>query len=145
MKCESCGNEMIGAAIICRTCNHNNALHKKQAWRPEPRHNQSTQSRASGPMTELPTISPRKDNDVNLLHFPSALNKRTAHGQAPAARLDMDEGQSQSSQTGAYPPWRDELKERVRRIKEKRATSEIAAPNSSPAQPSRAQAGETKL
>jgi uncharacterized RDD family membrane protein YckC len=143
---------MIGAAIICRTCNHNNALHKKQAWRrPEPRHNQSTQSRASGPMTELPTISPRKDNDVNLLHFPSALNKRTAHGQIPAARqttaarLDMDESQSQSSQTGAYPPWRDELKERVRRIKEKRATSEIAAPNSSPAQPSRAQAGETKL
>jgi uncharacterized RDD family membrane protein YckC len=143
---------MIDAAIICRTCNHNNALHKKQAWRrPEPRHNQSTQSRASGPMTELPTISPRKDNDVNLLHFPSALNKRTAHGQAQAARqttaarLDMDESQSQSSQTGAYPPWRDELKERVRRIKEKRATSEIAAPNSSPAQPSRAQAGETKL
>lgn len=140
MKCESCGNEMIGAAIICRACNHNNALHKRHAWRrPEPRHNQSTQSRASGPLAELPTINPRKDNDVNLLHFPSALNKRTGAAQA---QQTMAESQSQ---TDAYPPWRAELKERVRRIKEKRGASEIATPHPSPVQPSRAQAGEAKL
>jgi uncharacterized RDD family membrane protein YckC len=131
---------MIGAAIICRACNHNNALHKRHAWRrPEPRHNQSTQSRASGPLAELPTINPRKDNDVNLLHFPSALNKRTGAAQA---QQTMAESQSQ---TDAYPPWRAELKERVRRIKEKRGASEIATPHPSPVQPSRAQAGEAKL
>jgi uncharacterized RDD family membrane protein YckC len=37
------------------------------------------------------------------------------------------------------------LKERVRRIKEKRGASEIATPHPSPVQPSRAQAGEAKL
>src|SRR5262245_30908235 len=115
MKCESCGNEMIGAAIICRACNHNNALHKRLAGRrPEPCHNQSAQSRAGGPPAELPTINQRQDNDVNLLHFPSALNKRTEAAQKPPARQPQTESQSQTSQAGAYPPWRAELKERVR-------------------------------
>src|SRR2546426_195677 len=112
MKCESCGNEMIGAAIICRACNHNNALRKRLAWRrPEPRHNQSTQSSANGPPAESPTIVPRKDSDVNLLHFPATLNRR-----AEAAPTESE------SRAATYPPWRAELKERVRRIKEKRAT-----------------------
>src|SRR5262249_447666 len=44
--------------------------------------------------------------------------------------------------TVTNPPWRAELKERVRRIKEKRATSGLAAPNSSPLQSPRAQGGE---
>jgi uncharacterized RDD family membrane protein YckC len=144
MKCESCGNEMIGAAIICRACNHNNALHKRlMGRRPEPRHNQSIQSRVSEPLAELPTISPRKDNDINLLHFPSSLKKRAEA--APPARQTLAESQSQAPQTVAYPPWRAELKERVRRIKEKRGASEIATPNPSPVQHARAQAGEAKL
>ena len=147
MKCESCGNEMIGAAIICRACNHNNALHKRLARRrPEPRHNQSAQSHASGPLAELPTINQRQDNDVNLLHFPSALNKRTEAAQKPPARQPMAESQSQATQTGAIPAWRAELKERVRRIKEKRGSGELVTPNpSSPIQPSRPQAGEAKI
>src|SRR5215813_10120817 len=143
MKCESCGNELIGAAIICRACNHNNALHKRIAWRrTEPRHNSSTQSRASDQPAELPTIIPRKDTDVNLLHFPSALNRRAGVAQAPQARQTVAEGERQAT---SYPPWRDELKERVRRIKEKRAKGELSAPNPSAVQPSRAQTGEAKL
>jgi uncharacterized RDD family membrane protein YckC len=139
MKCESCGNELIGAAIICRACNHNNALHRRLAWRRiEPRHDQSTQPPASGPQAEFPTIVPRKDADVNLLHFPSALNKRP---EATPARQTVTES---GPKTETYPPWRAELKERVRRIKEKRATSEHAAPTPSPVQPPRAQAGEAK-
>lgn len=137
MKCESCGNELIGAAIICRACNHNNALHKRLAWRRnEPRHNQSTRPRASEPPAEFPTIVPRKDADVNLLHFPSALNKRAEASQAAA---------ESEPQAATYPPWRAALKERVRLIKEKRATKEIVAPNPSPVQSPRDQVGETKL
>ncbi|HEY7184642.1 MAG TPA: RDD family protein [Blastocatellia bacterium] len=143
MKCESCGNELIGAAIICRACNHNNALHKRLAWRrPEPRHNGSTQSRSSDPPAELPTIIPRKDTEVNLLHFPSALNKRARAAQAPQARQTVAESGRQAAN---YPPWRDELKERVRRIKEKRAMGELSAPHPSPVQPPRAQTGDAKL
>jgi uncharacterized RDD family membrane protein YckC len=134
---------MIGAAIICRACNHNNALHKRLAWRrSEPRHDKSTRSCASEAPAKLPTIVPRKDTDVNLLHFPSALNKRSELSQAPPARQSRDDNQSQAS---AYPPWRAELKERVRRIKEKRATGERVGSNPSPVQPSRAKTGEAKL
>jgi uncharacterized RDD family membrane protein YckC len=137
MKCESCGNELIGAAIICRACNHNNALHRRLAWRGiEPNHGQSTPSRASGPPAEFPTIVPRKDADVNLLHFPSASNRRPET--TPAQQTVAESG----SKTKTYPPWRAELKERVQRIKEKRATSGQSAPAPSPAQSPRAQAGE---
>jgi uncharacterized RDD family membrane protein YckC len=139
MKCERCGNELIGAAIVCRSCNHNNALHRRLAWRRiEPRHSQSTPTRASGPPAESPTIIPRKDADVNLLHFPSALNRRA---EAAPTRKTVAES---DPKTATNPPWRAELKERVRRIKEKRATSSLTAPNSSPAQSPRAQVGEAK-
>src|SRR5262245_1516936 len=137
MKCESCGNELIGAAIVCRACNHNNALRRRIARRRiEPRHNQSTPPRESGPPAESPTIIPRKDADVNLLHFPSALNRRAEA--SPARRIVAESDPN----TVTNPPWRAELKERVRRIKEKRATSGLAAPNSSPLQSPRAQGGE---
>ncbi|HEY9434352.1 MAG TPA: hypothetical protein VI260_23055, partial [Blastocatellia bacterium] len=137
MKCESCGNELIGAAIICRACNHNNALHGRLSLRRiEPHHDQSTPTPASGPPAEFPTIVPRKDADVNLLHFPSASNKRP---EATPARQTVTEN---GSETEPHPPWRAELKERVRRIKEKRATSGQAAPAPSPVQSPRAQAGE---
>jgi uncharacterized RDD family membrane protein YckC len=155
MKCESCGNEMIGAAIICRACNHNNALTKKLALRrPEPRHNQSSLSHTSGPSTELPTIVQRKDNEVKLLHFPSSLNNRVEDAPARRSRATPTTHAAHAAhaahaesqpQTETYPAWRAELKERVRRIMEKRATSELATPNPPPVQSSRAQAGEIKL
>jgi uncharacterized RDD family membrane protein YckC len=47
-------------------------------------------------------------------------------------------------ETTTYPPWRAELKERVRQIKEKRALSELSTPKPSPVQSSRAQVGEAK-
>src|SRR5262245_25635940 len=80
MKCESCGNELTGGAIICRVCNHNNALRgglRKQRSGPEaaPRGAEDTNSnpsRGASPMTELPKIVPRKDIDANLIHFPPA-------------------------------------------------------------------------
>jgi uncharacterized RDD family membrane protein YckC len=139
MKCERCGNELIGAAIVCRACNHNNALYRRLAGRRiEPRHSRSTPPRASGPPAESPTIIPRKDADVNLLHFPSALNRRAETAPARQTVTESD------PKTVTNPPWRAELKERVRRIKEKRASSSLTAPNSSPVQSPRAQIGEAK-
>src|SRR5687767_13747321 len=106
MMCESCGNEMIGAAIICRACNHNNALHKRQSWRrAEPRPDKSTRSRASEAPDEVPTIVQRKDTDLNLLHFPSALNRKSEGSQSTPTRRALDESRSQAR---AYPPWRAE-------------------------------------
>jgi uncharacterized RDD family membrane protein YckC len=138
MKCESCGNELTGAAIICRTCNHNNALHMRLTRRrADLRLNQSTRSSVSGPLAGLPTIVPRKDADVNLLHFPSALNRQAAPARQTVAESDPE--------APTHPPWRAELKERVRQIKEKRAGSELIAPKPSPVQLSRGGGGEAKL
>lgn len=149
MKCESCGNELTGGAIICRVCNHNNAL--RSDWRSQrvntqygpqygqqhgqqhafrrPGETQSNQSRATSPMTELPRIVPRKDADANLIHFPPAPNRQESR-QTEAPRPARETG------TVVEPPWRAELKERVRQIREKRNTGELAAPSMRPDRPS---------
>lgn len=143
MKCESCGNELTGGAIICRVCNHNNAL--RGDWRSlrggqqpaqrRPGETQPNQSRATSPLTELPRIVPRKDADANLIRFPPVANKQESRQPeimrlaprpqaAPASHVeDSHDG------SAAYPPWRAELKERVRQIREKRNTGELVAPS----------------
>ena len=135
MKCESCGKELIGGAIICRLCNHNNAL--RGDWR-SPSYGQQTaprrpgatkpnQSRVSAPLSELPKIVPRKDADANLLRFPPSSNKQV---EVARPALTMQTSAGIETATAAYPSWRDELKERVRQIKEKRTTDELAPPPS---------------
>jgi uncharacterized RDD family membrane protein YckC len=126
MKCESCGNELTGGAIICRVCNHNNALRGVNQPRPghhaqanPPRRAGDTQpnaARTTAPLTELPRIVPRKDSDDNVIRFPVAPNKPPANP-PPAPRPQA----STESEPDEYPPWRAELKERVRQIREKRS------------------------
>jgi len=137
MKCESCGNELTGGAIICRVCNHNNALlgdwrSQRSGQQPAPhRPTQSNQSRTTAPLTELPKIVPRKDVEANLLRFPPSSNKQSG------AQVELTVTGSETG-TAAYPPWRVELKERVRQIREKRTTGELVAPPPSPVGPDEA-------
>jgi len=146
-----------GGAIICRACNHNNAL--RGDWRSQrssqqtaPRHtgvtqsnqtraNQShaNQSRDTKPLTELPKIVPRKDLDANLLRFPPASNKQLGvRTEAPQTMPRQQTVTGSEAATVVYPPWRAELKERVREIKEKRNTGELVAPPPSPVRPDEA-------
>ncbi len=136
MKCESCGNDLIGGAIICRACNHDNATRRGVAPRRAAARRDRTNPRAGGPPVESPKIVPRKDADVNLLHFPIASVRQTSSARQTAAESEPP--------ASAYPPWRAELKERIRRIREKRASGEFEAPSAPPVQPPRAQAGEAK-
>jgi len=142
MKCESCGNELTGGAIICRACNHNNALRgdwrsrrnsqqtaprrsayeSNQPWTNQPRANQSH--------VELPKIVPRKDADDNLLPFTPASHKQVEVARPAPARQTASVGIETA--TAAYPPWRVELKERVRQIREKRATGDLVTEPPSP-------------
>lgn len=129
MKCESCSNELTGGAIICRVCNHNNALrgggegrlHRAEDVQ-EIIHRrvgdaQPNASRASLPLTELPKIVPRKDADNNLIHFPAVSNKLPASTQpAPKPQASTED----DADATAFPPWRAQLKEKVRQIREKR-------------------------
>ncbi|MGH9855502.1 MAG: hypothetical protein ACREBD_37170, partial [Blastocatellia bacterium] len=103
MKCESCGNELTGGAIICRVCNHNNALlgdwrSQRTGQQPAPhRPTQSNQSRTAAPLTDLPKIVPRKDAEANLLRFPPSSNKQ------PGAQVELTVTGSETG-TAAYPP-----------------------------------------
>ncbi len=141
MKCESCGNELTGGAIICRVCNHNNAL--RGDWRSQrsvrqnaPRRPGDTQpnpSRITAPLTDLPKIVPRKDADANLIRFPPAPEKQPVKHEDSAKASQQPAPSSHSttsSETGnvVYPAWRAELKERVRQIREKRNTGDLVAP-----------------
>jgi uncharacterized RDD family membrane protein YckC len=144
MKCESCGNELTGGAIICRVCNHNNALRIKQSrlqpqraarlQEPLPRRAADARpnpSRSASLMTELPKIVPRKDDDVNLIRFPAASTKQPAATQPapkPQPAMRAHAAVETESDVAAYPPWRAELREKVRQVRERRNTGELAAP-----------------
>jgi uncharacterized RDD family membrane protein YckC len=142
MKCESCGNELTGGAIICRVCNHNNALRgdwrsRRNGQQTAPRRsayesNQSwtNQSLASQSSVELPKIVPRKDADDNLLRFTPASHKQVEVARPAPARQTT--GVGIETGTAAYPPWRVELKERVRQIREKRTTGDLVTEPPSP-------------
>ncbi|MGH9767490.1 MAG: RDD family protein [Blastocatellia bacterium] len=142
MKCESCGNELTGGAIICRVCNYNNALRgdwrsQRTGQRPATRRSgetQPNQSRTTAPMTELPKIVPRKDADANLVRFPPP-SKQPESKRAEAPRPAPKPQIATADETGTepYPPWRAELKERVRQIREKRNTGDLVAPPPAPA------------
>ncbi|MCI0525538.1 MAG: RDD family protein [Acidobacteria bacterium] len=144
MKCESCGNELTGGAIICRVCNHNNALRIKQsrlqpqrASRPQeplPRRAADARpnpSRSASLMTELPKIVPRKDDDANLIRFPAASPKQPANSQPapkPQPAMRTQAAVESEADVAAYPPWRAQLREKVRQAREKRNTGELVAP-----------------
>ncbi len=132
MKCESCGNELVGGAIICRACKHNNALR----GRTQPRSSRADETRPSAsrdtsPLTELPRIAPRKDPDANLIQFPAATrpsaNQPTSKPQ-PELDSQTSTGTEAKNESGAAtdPPWRAQLKEKVRQIRERR-TGELPA------------------
>ncbi len=140
MKCESCGNELVGGVVICRVCNHNNALRgvnptisrrTDEAQESPPRRAddaQPTSSRTTARLTELPTIVPRKDSDANLIRFPATSKKQLA-GKQPVNARTAPEPQAwadDESDLSTYPPWRQQLKEKVRQLREKRNSGPLA-------------------
>lgn len=98
MKCEKCEKELAGGAVICRACGFNNALQRVGGWRA--RRELSGEGRASRPAT-------RRAKDATLIPFPISPSK------APAPETAHDT-------VGVFPPWRDQLSEKLRQIRERR-------------------------
>ncbi len=114
MKCEICGNELIGASIICRVCNHNNAMKLVSDWRLKQAGIKEDQKRQPSIKSPNKTIEVGKEADPNLLSFPTSsgpAREKTAEVETPA---EPEPGSSE------LPPWRAQVKEKVRQIREKR-------------------------
>jgi uncharacterized RDD family membrane protein YckC len=112
MKCEKCGIELNGATIVCRACNHNNAMQRVSAWRAK----RSVALQNESPSANSSTASNRQsypsiEAETNLIQFPVL----------PESKQQQKTDSTAASETDAavYPPWRAKLKERVREAREK--------------------------
>lgn len=139
MKCENCGSELVGAAIVCRQCNHNNAQGRVSQWRarrtgdlqepatrtiaplstppqpdlPKPH---STNSRPLEPRRS-PSIPFEPKIQINHASSPSKASIPVVPAPALAAENTTNEDQ--------LPPWRAQLKERVRQSRERVTTGPL--------------------
>ncbi|MGE0886078.1 MAG: RDD family protein [Blastocatellales bacterium] len=135
MKCENCGIELVGAAIVCRHCNHNNAQGRVSQWRarrtgelPKP------STRSLSPLSSQPEPGAGKSGPLNskpvealrqtAIPFDSKIqiNKYAAQSpdnrsiKAPAVEMPTDDDDNGVIQ---YPAWRAQLKEKVRQVRER--------------------------
>src|SRR5262245_27404648 len=95
MKCDMCGEVLAGASIICRKCNHNNAMKLVSNWR-------AKRSSVKQSIKKEDSTEPRHpiSSTLELVESPRQ--------SAPPVLSEM------------LPPWRAQVKEKVRQIREKR-------------------------
>ncbi len=145
MKCENCGNELVGAAIVCRHCNHNNAQGRVSQWRARRTgelQKPSTSTRSLSPLANDTESAGGKSGRLNskplepikppVIPFEpkvqinhAAVQTRSSQSSVPVSKTaghnDDDQGVSE------YPPWRAQLKEKVRQVRERSGALAIEA------------------
>ena len=115
MKCENCGNQLIGAAIICRVCNHNNAMQRLSDWRSKRVPNtQDSTTRRTITVSPSQRFDKSSEDEVNLLRFPAAGESTKKHYQPAPTPIKAE------PEVPGYPPWRAQVKERVKQARERR-------------------------
>jgi len=141
MKCEKCGSELIGAAIVCRQCNHNNAQGRVSQWRArrtgDLQQPPSSATRTISPLPEPPKPAPSAKADPPK---PSVRNSKplepikpapapfepkiqithAAPVPAPRAQLLSKPEAEAAVGTEPSPPWRAQLKEKVKQARERK-------------------------
>ena len=124
MICEKCGKELPGATIVCRSCNHNNAMQRVKQWREEggkvitDSTRQNIQADAVKDKNDsTPAIKySSRDSEGTLIKFPAS----TMQPGALPARLSSRVAVDTEPELTEMPDWRVQVKEKVRLAKEKR-------------------------
>jgi uncharacterized RDD family membrane protein YckC len=115
MKCENCGNILVGATIICRVCNHNNAMQRVSDWRTKrvnsPR---ETRTRPISPATSSQRSNVGLEEEATLIRFPASSETTPKQSQPKLPTIDAE------PELNEYPAWRAQLKEKVRQARQKR-------------------------
>ena len=85
MKCENCGSELVGAAIVCRQCNHNNAQGRVSQWRARRTGELQQPASSSLPGTSgTRSISPLPETHKPEIPKPSVRNSKPLEPIKPA-------------------------------------------------------------
>ncbi|MFN0111457.1 MAG: RDD family protein [Blastocatellia bacterium] len=147
MKCENCGTELIGAAIVCRQCNHNVAQGRVGQWRAQRNYQSSgaqsssatgiSSSRANSPspaiapkpeIKRLPAepfpVTPKRPPSASFEPkqqvLPAAITKSApAQPAAVPASSENDPGVIQ------FPAWRSQLKDKVKEVRDRRGSGSL--------------------
>jgi len=145
MKCENCGSELVGAAIVCRQCDHNNAQGRVSQWRARrtgelQQPSSSSLSGASGtrsisPLPETSKLESSKPFSRNskplepIKPAPSPFEPKIQISHAPttsapkvtaSSAKNGDGNFAEHSADGQDQPWRAQLKEKVRQSRERK-------------------------
>jgi|GEM_PF-2403735 len=147
MKCENCGSELVGGAIVCRQCNHNNAQGRVSQWRarrtgelqqpstrtisPLSDAAKSVNSANSGSLKqsqpESRPLEPRRSNSIPF-EPRIQINQTSTSPKGSSGSLSSRSGASvteAASDADQQPAWREQLKERVKQSRERK----VAGPN----------------
>jgi hypothetical protein len=132
--CEKCAHELTGSAVICRRCGFYNARRRVDEWReqrrtPPPAHRAAPETPDTpAPLKPGAAVARLRPYDSTLIPFPSvarppAVKQPAARAQAlaDAPKPEPSAPESKGQAAEAYPPWRKDLTERVRQIREEKA------------------------
>jgi uncharacterized RDD family membrane protein YckC len=115
MKCENCGNILVGATIICRICNHNNAMQRVSDWRSKRSNSlRETRTRPISPAALPQGTDLGLETEATLIRFPASAEPASKQSQPSPSAIDIE------PELNEYPAWRAQLKEKVRLAREKR-------------------------
>lgn len=133
MNCEKCGSQLPSSAIICRECKHNNAKRAVSQWRARKTSDLQAPEAATaaspasvmgpqkvGPARDSKAASRKEIAEAALLRFPRS--SRSLPSNLATAPLPVPEILPQVEET--LPNWRDQVKEKVRIVREKRVSDE---------------------
>lgn len=113
MNCENCGQMLSGGTIICRECKHNNALRRVG----EKRARRVTTESSETPGRRLASFAaPTRAESRTPPAKVQLLRPLTPAAPALVAQDELELRQ--------YPPWRAQLKEKVRQARERRQLDE---------------------
>lgn len=149
MKCENCGNELVGASIVCRQCNHNNAQGRVSQWRARrsgeleavPAVAQAATTRSISPLaspaSELKPEIKRHLAEARPLESKNPPSKPFEHiarnnpAPSPLRAAAVAPISENDSEIVELPAWRAQLKEKVKQVRERRS-GELQPINSQP-------------
>lgn len=117
MNCENCGNELAGNAIVCPACKHNNVRSAVSQWRAR-----KTADLQDAPYGPTSSAAP-SEQEEKLIQFPTS-SRTSSYLTRPAEARELEP----AIEAAGLPAWRQQVKQKVRMVREKRQQEVIETP-----------------